>query len=645
MPVTVSHQGSKWLVKGKVNSFTLNERDLSVSIEAGPAQWQLMPSKLGDIIVRSKSEELSLRIADAKKLSVVSYDTGFKTGVKLSLSGWSSAGRNVDLDLFLTICLEGKSEELVFDVVANEREDTLRQLNWPAAVDAHDVDYTLLSNGRGTLLPRNWPKEYYPIRTITPEGKIAASDHSLLQSHVIESWSMSWWGFQKRKSAAMVIIETPDDASYQFSHPAGGPTVVGPQWRAQLNRFGYLRTCRMTFFADGNYVQMAKRYREYVKETGLFVSLKEKIARTPAVADLFGIPQTRVSILRNLVSTSDRYDTKDVAKNYSLTTFDERVRQLRELKAKGIDRLLVYVSGWPHLGYDRQHPDPLPPPEAAGGWDGMKRLTDACRELGYQVIFHDQYRDYYLDAPSYNEQFAVHEEDARVPPQQFPGSRFGDSKQGQIPLMRHWDGGPQAYLNARFQLGHLLKNYQLFFDHGIKTQGIYIDVIGYVPPDQDFNPEHPTTHTDAMHGQILMMNWSRQNLGIVATEAGADWVIPYVDVINQSGGGSKAVLVPLYQLVYHDAVITSFGARDQKTLLQGILYGGQPEWPIGPVDERSTALMRQMMALHKRVGMLEMTRHEFLDANYRKERTTFGDGTTVTVDWDSNSVRIEPDLR
>lgn len=443
----------------------------------------------------------------------------------------------------------------------------------------------------------------------------------------------------------MVIVETPDDASYQFSHPAGGPTVVGPRWRAQLGRFGYLRSARMSFFADGNYVQLAKRYRQYVKETGLFVSLKEKIARTPAVADLFGIPQTRVSILRNLVKTSDRYDTKDPSKNYSLTTFDERIRQLRDLKAKGVDHLLVYVSGWPHLGYDRQHPDPLPPPEAAGGWEGMKRLTDACRELGYPVIFHDQYRDYYLDAPSYNEQFAVHEEDTRLPPQQFPGSRFGDSKQGQIPLMRHWDGGPQAYLNARFQLGHLLKNYQLFFDHGIKTQGIYIDVIGYVPPDQDFNPEHPTTHTDAMRGQILMMNWSRQNLGIVATEAGADWVIPYIDVINQSGGGSKAVLVPLYQLVYHDAVITSFGARDQKTLLQGILFGGQPELPITMVDEKTMALMKQMMALHRRVGMLEMTRHEFLDANYRKERTTFADGTTVTVDWDTNAVTIEPDVR
>ncbi len=212
--------------------------------------------------------------------------------------------------------------------------------------------------------------------------------------------------------------------------------------------------------------------------------------------------------------------------------------------------------------------------------------------------------------------------------------------------MRHWDGGTQAYLNARFMLGHLLKNYQLFFEHDIRTQGIYIDVVGYVPADEDFNPEHPTTHTDALLGQAAMLNWSRQNLGVVATEAGSDWVIPYVDVINQSGGGSKAILVPLYNLVYHDAVIVSFGARDQKSLLQGLLFAGVPELPImqSGIDEKSMALIRQMTALHKRVGLLEMTKHEFLDSNYRKERTTFADGTTVTVDWDANTAKIDPSL-
>jgi len=42
----------------------------------------------------------------------------------------------------------------------------------------------------------------------------------------------------------------------------------------------------MAFVADGNYVDLAKRYRRYVMESGLFVSLKEKIARTPIVSDL-----------------------------------------------------------------------------------------------------------------------------------------------------------------------------------------------------------------------------------------------------------------------------------------------------------------------------------------------------------------------
>ncbi len=644
MPVTVSHRNGKWIIAGKKNKVTLDETNLAISVQAGPAQWVMMPSSPRDMLLKSKGEEFQERLADARKTRIVPYDAGFKTGVKIGLTGWQHERNSLDLELFLTICLEGTDEELVFDASAREHETLLRQLDWPAALDARDVDYTLLSNGRGTLLPRNWPKEYSPIRSITPEGKIAVTDHSLLQSHVIESWSMSWWGFQKGKSAMMVIVETPDDAAYQFQHPAGGPTVIGPRWLATLGRFGYSRATRMCFFADGNYVEMSKRYRRYVMDTGLFVSLKEKIARTPGVSELIGTPQTRLSILRNMSPDSDRYDTKDPSKNYSLITFDERARQLRELKSRGFDHVLVFISGWPHLGYDRQHPDSLPPPEKAGGWGGFKRLVDTARELGYPYVLHDQYRDYYLDAPSYDPQFAVREEDSKLPAQAFPGSRFGDSKNGDIPMMRHWDGGRQAYLNNRFWLGHLMKNYQLFFDHGITPQGIYLDVIGYVPPDEDFNPEHPTTRTEAMAGRAACMNWSRHNLGIVATEAGADWVIPYVDVINQSGGGSKAILVPLYNLVYHDAVIVSYGVRDQQSLLRGILNGGVPELPITATDEKTLSLMRQMMALHKRVGLLEMTKHEFLGTKYRKERTTFADGTTVTVDWDTTTFTITPEL-
>jgi len=54
--------------------------------------------------------------------------------------------------------------------------------------------------------------------------------------------------------------------------------------------------------------------------------------------------------------------------------------------------------------------------------------------------------------------------------------------------------------------------------------------------------------------------------------------------------------------------------------------------------------IRKMCALHKRLALVQMTEHEFLDAEYHKERTTFADGTTVTVDWNDKTVQIKPEL-
>jgi len=634
--VKVSHADGQWTIAGRKNKVTISEKDLAMTVQNGTAAWSMVPSGAKDMQVRAQGKDFYVRLADARNISIEPYDTGFKTGVKIALTHWWRA----PVTLYLTVCLEGRDEELVCDVAATENGAAVRELNWPTALDSRAIDYTLLPSGRGMLLPRDWPQAFFPIRNLRN-----TNDHSVLQSHVIEDWSMSWWGFQKGKSAMMVIVETPDDAAYQFSHPAGGPTVIGPRWRAQLGKFGYPRSVRMCFFEDGNYVTLAKRYRQYAKDTGLFVSLKEKIARTPILGELMGVPQTRVGILHNQKTDSDRYDPTN---HYGLVTFDERAQQLRDLKARGIDKTLVFISGWAHLGYDRQHPDPLPPPEAAGGWEGMKRLADTCHELGYPFIFHDQYRDYYVDAPSYSSQFAIHEEDDSRPATAFAGSRFGDWKEGQIPFMRHWDGGKQTYLNSRYQPGHLRKNYQAMFEHGIHPDGIYIDVIGYVPPDEDFNPEHPTTRTDAMRGQEALLDWSRNNLGFTATEAGSDWVVPYVDCVNQSGSAGKTNSVPLYFMVYHDAVQVSFGSQrtgGQKNLLQGILYGGVPELPVGDVSDENLSLLKKMAALHKRVGLLEMTNHEFLDANRKKERTTFADGTTVTVDWNDNNLAINPPLK
>jgi hypothetical protein len=669
--IDVSHEGRTWTIAGRKQRVTLNDTDLSTTIQAaGGVAWKMVPSGAHDLLVRVGHDESWLRLADAGSIKIVPYRTGFKSGVKITLGdfhrgspGASGAGTSgagtpsspsaspsesgpLDLRLVLTMALEGGDEDLTYEVTAVEgAAATVRELHWPTAMEGRDVDATVLSNDDGMLLPRDWPKAYEPIHR-------AKDDTSVIQSDLIESWSMSWWGFQKGPAAMIVIVETPDDAAYTFAHPAGGPTAIGPSWRAQLGRFSYLRSLRMAFLPKGNYVDLAKRYRRYVMDTGLFVSLKEKIARSQPVANLIGTPMVGTRVLRNVKKEGPRYDTKDPSKNYSLTTFADQVKRLRSLKAAGFDRLNVSLSGWPNQGYDRQHPDGLPPTPEGGGWEGMKAFFDACGELHFTCWLHDQYRDYYPDAPSYNTDFAVREEDATRQSTHFPGTRFHphDWKEGDIPMMNYWDGGTQAYLNNRYMLGHVEKNYRLMAEHGIRPQGSYNDVFGYIPPDQDFNPEHPSTRTESMKYRAEVCSWVRRHLGIVGTEDGADWMMPYVDYVtsrdNRNPGsgnddtGVGAIEVPLYELVYHDAIVTTYSPGKPR----GFLHASAPSMSSQPAAA-DLAKIRRLAALHARVGLQEMVNHEFLDPARHRERTTFADGTTVTVDWQTNEVSITPEVK
>lgn len=648
--VTVAHTGNTWTITGQKTTVTLDATDLALRVQTGGTTWAMEPSARGDLLIKTNNatgEDVALRLADAGRIDLAPYDSGAKTGIQLTLSGWKTAAAPLDLTLYLTLALEGENEELVFAVAADESHGTVvRQLDWPAALDAREVDYTVLNHYRGILLPRTWPTAYDPIRG----DKDYPNDRSVIESDIVECWSQSWWGFQRGAAAMMLIIETPDDAAYQWSHPAGGPTVIGPRWRAQLGRLGYPRGGRMVFFAQGNYVDLAKRYRAHAIETGLWVPLREKIARSPGVASLVGSIESRVSVLRNIVPESRLFDAQHPEKNHPVHPFAERAAQVRALKAAGIARFNLVLTGWPRLGYDRQHPDVLPVAPEPGGYDGMKLLAATCQELGYLFTLHDQYRDYYVDAPSYNPAFAVHEEDAMSPPSLFPGTRFGSTKEGPLSFLTAWDGGKQTYLNARFMLGHLKKNYAGLFAHGIRPQGSYLDVFGYVPPDQDFNPAHPTTRTEAKREIANVYRWARVNLGTVGTEAGVDWTVPYTDYSSSLGPGPAGIAIPLFSLVYHDAVMTPYSPGggeprmnrdDHPNWLYGMLNGGLPRVELSAIP-RVRPILDQMTALHRRVALLEMTKHEFLDAKFQRERTTFADGTTVTVDWEKQTVAVSP---
>ena len=88
----------------------------------------------------------------------------------------------------------------------------------------------------------------------------------------------------------------------------------------------------------------------------------------------------------------------------------------------------------------------------------MKDLVNTVHRCGFLFGIHDQYRDYYLDADTFDEEYAV---------------RLTD---GTIPKHKRWAGGPQTYLCGTQAPYYVKRNFQDLFRHGIKLDGAYLDV-------------------------------------------------------------------------------------------------------------------------------------------------------------------------
>ena len=620
----VVREGERWTVRGSKSRLQFDPCDLQITLHTTGPTWSMAPSFNGDLVVENAGQRLSLRLADAGKKDISPYQTGFKGGLKVILAEFRHGKNKIDLKISLFICLEGPQEDLVCELVSVEKETGILECCWPAAISATSFDATVVPFMQGMLLPKDWSKKVRLYDTVCYGRGLY----------------MPWWGHQQKGSAVLVLIETPEDAGCHFDHPAGGPTKMQLRWIHSLGRLQYPRRVRLCFFDKGSYVTIAKRYRKYVKETGHFVSLREKIARTPLLERLIGSPVIHTGILSHIQPESRYYHKDDPAKNHQYTSFDERAGQLRKLAEKGIDRAYVHLDGWGFRGYDNLHPDVLPPCPDAGGWEGMKRFADTCEQLGYVFAIHDQYRDYYLDANSYNPRHTILDQ------------------RGNRPVYGIWFGGQQSVLCSRLALGHVKKNYRNLLEHGVKVRGAYLDVFAVVPPDECYNPEHPATRSDCLTHRGMCLDFIRSTGGVVSSEEPADWAIPHLDLVhhgpyaldpNPGRGPAMGIPIPLFNLVYHNALILPWslgkGAwgipENDLGYLHGLANAGIPYLSLNPGDEE-LGRVRTMCALHERVGLMEMTRHEFLNESYRKQRTSFSDGTTVTIDLDDDTFTIVP---
>jgi hypothetical protein len=622
----VSQRDGAWWIEGSRQKVRFTDETLAMDIESSATRWKLGDSAPGDLSVRVHGERAALQLSHAGSRSITPYGTGYAAGLKVALGSYRLGDRVLDLEVQMLITLDGVAEDLECEILATDGAATIQELRWPGALNEASFDYTAVPFMQGMLLPRAWPSKVHLYDTL-------CFGRGLYQP---------WWGWQQGGRSMVAILETAEDGACHFEHPAGGPTRMGVRWVSSLGRWSYPRRMRFSFL-EGDYVAMAKRYRQQAKATGRLVTLREKIARNPAVAELVGTPVIHTSILYHIQPESSYFNKTNTEVNHQLVTFDARAAELRRLPDLGVGQAYVHLDGWGARGYDNLHPDVLPPSQEAGGWEGMKRFADACADLGFIFAIHDQYRDYYLDAPSYDERHTLIEEG------------------GKRPLHATWYGGRQSILCQRLAPGFVRRNHQSILAHGVKIRGAYLDVFSVVPGDECQSTEHPVTRAESLRYRGECLDSVRAWGGVVSSEEPSDWSVPHLDLVhhgpypldpNPGGGPAMGIPVPLFNLVYHDALLIPWslgrGAwgipRQDLGFLHGLGNAGLPYVSLAP-DPTELSQVRTLRALHRRVGLRELRGHRLLDASGRKQEFEYDEGTRVRIDLDTDAWSVKPELR
>ena len=501
----------------------------------------------------------------------------------------------------------------------------------------HNSWYTLLTHQQGILIPNDWE---IPLSAIPFAGFFETA-----------GGYMPWFGQVKDRQGYIAICTTPWNAGYYAEHPAGGPyTHVGVYFEPSLGKMDYRRVMRYTFLDDCDYNDLCKEYRSYVNEQGRLRTLEEKAARNPSVNELIGCAFVHKGIKTQVQHNSDFFDPENPEKNNHLTTFAQRTKEIRELHEQGVEKLYLHLDGWAQPGYDNQHPDYLPACKEAGGWEDMKELADTMHECGYMFGIHDQYRDFYKAAPSFDENYAC-----RLP-------------DGSIPEHQRWAGGPQSYLCATQAPYYVKRNFTEIKKHGIRLDGAYLDVFTCNEGDECDNPEHRMTRRECYEFRGRCFEYLLSQGILPSSEEVSDWAVPslvfchyapYDFMMKKPGTPKEGVPVPLYNLVYHDCVIQPWMmdkvSEAEDYMLYALLNGGAPylirdaAYPNidGAFDDNVTLSRKEeierskaVTELHKQVAKCEMLHHEMVNGDYMVQETTFSDGTGVRVDFRKQTYQI-----
>ncbi|MDO4571313.1 MAG: glycoside hydrolase [Planctomycetia bacterium] len=443
------------------------------------------------------------------------------------------------------------------------------------------------------------------------------------------------------KSAFMMIFETPDDAGVLLRKDSDKHLLcLAPQWEAQMGKFGYDRCVRYVFFAEGGHVAMAKRYRNYAKETGLCVTFREKVRRNPALKD--GIDKLIGAV--------------------NVWYFGpNKVERYREMQSLGIKRILA---------------------SAGGSAEELKTMNEMPNVLTSRY-------DIYQDA---------------MDPAQFPNLNgiHGDWTSSAWPhdLMldangnwrRGWEVAHKDKTKPRIPCGVLCDRQAPPYaveriSKELKEKPFkarFIDTTTASPWRECYHPDHPMTRSESKFWKMKLLELLGKEFNLVCgCETGHDASVPYCDFfegmmslgpyrVPDSGRNLTQIWdeapervakfqlgekyrLPLWELVYHDCTVSYWYWGDYNNKIPSLwdkrdlfnaLYGVPPMFLFTPdvwerSKERFVESYRVAQPVSRLTGYEEMTNHRILVPDRTVQQTEFANGVVVTTNFGSQDFTMK----
>lgn len=552
-------------------------------------------------------------------------------GSKLNLK--LSGKYNLDIEIVLN-----DESALEFNISGDNSMATA-DFEFPAAFKTPADHFLVMTDGEGLLLQAE--DNEYPMSngaTYYTGGGLA----------------MAWMGVvdPKMESGYMAILETPYDAGLR-TRRENGLVTFSPLWLPSMQKFGYSRKVSYHFFDKGGYVAQAKTYRNYIWEKNKIVSLKEKQKRFPALGKMLGGVHIYVW---------------DKARNIDFA---------QEMKSSGIEKALILWDAnhtpYPGPGFDNQLKELG---YATGGYELFTDLKTKDTAF-YEYDFSGPMRFAHTVYPGKFNELAAIKSDGLTYFNQFGHTTCPEAVRPEIYRKveaKIKEFPHETYFLDVYQANGVFECYsekhpltrEQFCQAVIKNHQImeekYNQYIG-----GEWGAEYVNAHVAYVHGMMtLQRTWWGSGIEkkgtiyytgdwrsnprptqMIGTRVANDKYLKYS--INEY------TRIPLYELVYHDAVVTSWRWEDGnhhtpeiwwKKDLFNILYGSAPLWNLD--SERWEEYKYTFIDSYKnicpwleQIATDELVSHRFVTNDHKIQESVFSSGKKVVVNFGDDDFKLE----